>query len=84
MDVIINGIKYMPERKVTKKKRPFSVLLRETRKLSGETLEKAAKSLGVTKSYIWELEKGGAAPGLGVVQKAIKHYGITFDEIEDI
>ena len=48
-----------------------------------EEIIEACAHIGISKSYLWELERGGCQPTLGVLLKILKHYAISIDEIDD-
>lgn len=82
MDVMINGRRFVAERPDKTKKTPFYELIKSAREQNMESLETAAKSIGTTKSNLWNLEQGTSMPGLPMLQRILKHYDIKFDEIE--
>jgi len=84
MEVIINGIRYLPERSDGKSKKPFHELICAAREAKQETLEEASKEIGMAKSHLWALENGNTIPRLPMVQKILKYYGLSFDEIADV
>ena len=84
MDVIINGVKFIPRRLPKNKKIPFHILIKAAREENMETMDEAAKAIGTTKSRIWELEQGNTVPRLPMLQKILNHYGFRFDEIADV
>ena len=81
MEVIIDNIRYLRQRKPSTKSKPFHKLIIEARKNKRETLQQVAVSIGTTKSYLWELEDGRSLPGLGMLQRLLSYYGLSFDEI---
>ena len=77
MSVVINGIEYVPKLKLHHLDgESFGSALRRMRKSAGYTLQKAADEIGCTKSYMWELEKDGAEPGLRMATKIAEAYGV--------
>lgn len=77
MSVVINGIEYVPKLKLHAiDGESFGASLRRMRKAAGYTLQKAADEIGCTKSYMWELEKDGAEPGLRMASKIAEAYGV--------
>ena len=84
MIVEVNGLRYAPAFNKVLKVQKFNLLLRAARKASGESLEEVAKSVGSTKSYMWELERGPAQPTLGLLQRLLWHYGLEFEQIAPI
>lgn len=83
MEVFIDGIRYLPESQKSETPRQFHELIVSARELKQETIEEAARNIGTTKSNLWELENGRQVPRLPTVQKVLKYYGISFDEIAE-
>jgi transcriptional regulator with XRE-family HTH domain len=83
MDIMINGVRFVAERTPTNLKMQFHELIKTARKQNMETIEEAAQAIGTTKSRIYELEQGGAMPRLPLLQKILKHYGLSFDQIAE-
>lgn len=45
------------------------------RRNRGESLQKAADAIGISKAHLWELERGRTAnPSMGLVQSLADHY----------
>ena len=63
-------------------KLPLSDLVAKARAAKGQTLEQVARAVGSTKSHMHEIERG-ANPRLPLLQKLLRHYAISFDEIAD-
>lgn len=80
--VVIDGTRYIAERPQHKERRPLAELVAEARDANGQTLEQAASAIGSTKSHMLAIERG-TEPRLPMLQKLLRHYGITFDEIAD-
>ncbi|WP_410211111.1 helix-turn-helix domain-containing protein [Aquirhabdus sp.] len=58
--------------------------LNELRSKKGESLQQAADSLGITKTHIWELEKGKSAnPTAELLKKLADYYKVTVDFLID-
>ncbi|AXI02667.1 helix-turn-helix domain-containing protein [Aquirhabdus parva] len=58
--------------------------LNELRAKKGESLQQAADSLGITKTHIWELEKGKSAnPTAELLKKLADYYKVTVDFLID-
>ena len=81
MEVIIDGIRYIPVREEATTKKPFHELILEARKHKRESLEEASKNIGTVKSHLWELEKARCVPNLILLQTIERYYGIKFDDI---
>lgn len=83
-EVIVDGVRYLPmKRKTTKHQRPLSELIKDAREVKRESLEEAARHIGIVKPYLWELEQGTSQPTLPVLQKLLYHFGIEFNEIAE-
>jgi transcriptional regulator with XRE-family HTH domain len=50
--------------------------LQSIRKQTGMSLDKAAAAIGCTKSYLWNLEKDRAEPGLRIAARIAGAYGV--------
>ncbi len=51
--------------------------LKELRRKKGESLQKVADAVDVSKAHIWELEKGTSKnPGLDLLTKLSRHFSI--------
>ena len=54
--------------------------LKSLREKSGESLQKVADAIGVSKAHIWEMEKERSAnPSFDLVRRLAKHYGVSVD-----
>lgn len=54
--------------------------LKSLRDKSGESLQKVADAIGVSKAHIWEMEKERSAnPSFDLVRRLAKHYGVSVD-----
>jgi transcriptional regulator with XRE-family HTH domain len=63
----------MPEPLVT-----FAARLKQLRIRKGESLQKAADAIGISKPHFWELEKGESRnPGKELLERMAKHYQVT-------
>jgi transcriptional regulator with XRE-family HTH domain len=57
-------------------------LLQELRQKKGWTLTEAAENIGMSKSYLWDLESGVLkSPGLAKVLKIKKAYRVSLDRL---
>lgn len=87
MKVLIDGIPYVPapERVARKGRRarvPFGELLRRRREAHRWSLDDAAAELGLSKTYLWELESGKAGdPSLRVAARIARSYEVALDEL---
>lgn len=58
--------------------------LNELRLRKGESLQQTADAVGVTKTHIWELEKGKSAnPSAELLRKVADHFKVTVDFLID-
>lgn len=58
--------------------------LNELRLRKGESLQQTADAVGVTKTHIWELEKGKSAnPSAELLRKLADHFKVTVDYLID-
>ena len=78
MEVLINNVVYVPKHTAP---RADGVSLRfiliNARQHCGETLQKAADEIGISKTHLWELEKGKSCnPCYELLRDIVKHYGI--------
>lgn len=59
-ELTLDGVRYVPERTYPERGIPFNEVIKQVRQSCGFTLENAAKHIGVSKTYLWELESGAA------------------------
>lgn len=58
--------------------------LKELRRKRGESLQKVADAVGVSKAHIWELEKGTSKnPGLDLLTKLSGHFSVSVAFLTD-
>ena len=81
MEIFIDGVRYLPEPKPTNKEWSYSELITRARERKAETLEEASKNMGIAKSQLWSMEKGETEPKLKMLQKVLKYYGLSFNDI---
>lgn len=65
----------------------FGARIAELRLKREESLQKVADAAGVTKTHIWELERGRTAnPSFSVIEKLANHFGVSIASLvgEDI
>jgi len=78
MMVVIHGIEYVP--RITmgtpSEWHTLGQELQSIRKQTGMSLDKAAAAIGCTKSYLWNLEKDRAEPGLRIAARIAGAYGV--------
>lgn len=82
MEILINNMRYVPEKTTLQTKTEFNILILNARKLKYETLDEASGNMGIAKSQLWSMEKGETEPKLKMLQKVLKYYGLTFEEIK--
>jgi transcriptional regulator with XRE-family HTH domain len=75
MEILINGIRYLPEIQESENAQPFNVLIFNARKNKLETLDEASNNIGIAKSQLWSMEKGETEPKLKMLQKVLTYYG---------
>jgi transcriptional regulator with XRE-family HTH domain len=66
MDVLINGVRYVPAPYKVSIEAPFGECIRICRKQIDLTLDQLAKRAGLAKSTVWELENGRHLPSFAV------------------
>lgn len=83
--VIIDGVVYRPVAKLTcADVSSIGTCLRAARRDLGLSLGEAADEIGITKSYLWSLEKDRAAPSLLVATKIADAYGFGVATLAEI
>lgn len=83
MNVIINGVEYKAVMKplLSSKKTMLGDTLKAYRLFSKvETLEVASKGIGISKSYLWEIEKHSPAISLPLAIKLANYYGFSLED----
>lgn len=83
--VLIHGIEYVPKITIGAP-RQFESLgdaLRAMRKEALWTLAQAAREIGITKSYMWALEKGISEPSLRLAKRIAGAYGVPISVLSD-
>src|SRR5262249_34577421 len=56
--------------------------LTRLRLASGDSLQKVADAVGVSKAHIWELEKGRAGnPAMGLVTRLADYFGVSISSL---
>lgn len=82
MEVLINGVRFVPLSPQKAGQEQFGQLIKNARRAKQETLEQAACGIGTTKSHLWGMEKGKSEPGLEMLSKVLRYYGLRFEQIE--
>lgn len=66
------------------RKMPFGERLRHVRERAGDSLSECAAELGITKGYVWEMERGTASnPTLKIVLAICRVYDISIQEMTE-
>lgn len=84
MEILIDGVRYLPEKQRQENMSPFNVLIANAREQKRETLDEASGNMGIAKSQLWSMEKGETEPKLKMLQKVLKYYGLSFEQINDV
>lgn len=80
--VIIDGVQYVPvTEQVEPKGLTLGQYLERLRNARGDSLQKAADGIGITKSQLWEIEKNSPDIYLFTAAKLARHYGVTLNDI---
>ena len=62
----------------------FGARIAELRRSRKESLQDVAGAVGVTKTHIWELERGRTSnPSLTVIQGLANHFGVSIASLVD-
>ena len=62
----------------------FGARIAELRRVRNESLQQVADKVGVTKTHIWELERGRTKnPSLSVIQGLADHFGVSIASLVD-
>lgn len=83
MEIFIDGIRYLPERQATANTEPFNILIASAREKKRETLDEASSNMDIAKSQLWSMEKGETEPKLKMLQKVLRYYGLSFEQIDN-
>ena len=65
----------------------FATRIAELRRSRNESLQQVAEKVGVTKTHIWELERGRTAnPSLTIIKGLADHFGVSIASLveEDV
>lgn len=82
MEVKIDGVRYVPQQLTMPLETiSFAQFMIVARTSIGYTLERAAKEIECSKSYVWELENGKAEPSLRMAAKIAKGYAIDLNQM---
>ena len=81
MNVIIDGIKYVPQSEVSMMPRTFGEFLRDARKSVKLSLEAASDDVPCSKSYLWEMENNASEPSLRIANGIARTYGLKLETL---
>lgn len=83
MKVMIEDIEYMPVLKSsdTGKKIKLHIAMKETRKARGHSLEAAGESMGVTGSYVWQIEHQEVNPSWEKITAILEYLNLKFEDV---
>lgn len=83
MEVLIDGQRYVLEAPITnlaRDKTLGAILAAYREGATWDSLESAAAKVGISKTYLWELEHDkAAAPSFWIVVRLAKLYGVSLD-----
>lgn len=80
MDVVINGVRYIPHPENKLKWSSIGEALKHLRGVNRLSLDEAAKQVGVSKRYLWEIETGKANnPSFQAMAALADLYGVSLD-----
>lgn len=81
MNVIINGVMYVPRVDLVQGDHKFHSVIKVTRQAIGYTLDDAAHHIGCSKSYLWSLENNQSEPSLRMAARICSVYGMTLESL---
>lgn len=81
MNVVIDGVEYLPRAKIELMPMEFGEFLRATRKSVKLSLDAASASIGCSKSHLWELENGRSEPSLMLAKCIGEAYGVALETL---
>ena len=81
MNVVIDGVEYLPRARLELMPMEFGEFLKATRKAVRYSLDTAAEKIGCSKSYIWELENGRSEPSLMMAKCIGEAYGLALETL---
>jgi transcriptional regulator with XRE-family HTH domain len=82
-EITYGGVKYVPKQS-TPTPKSFSHVLREFRFALSWSLDTAARKIGISKTYLWELEMDVSSdPSFAVMIKIAKAYNIDMQFLAD-
>ncbi len=82
MDVRIDGVRYVPVPFLAPTQASLALMLRNYREINRLTLEEASQQAGVSKTYLWELERGEAVdPSFAIVVRLARLYGANLESL---
>lgn len=81
MNVVIDGVEYLPRAKIELMPMEFGAFLKATRKAVRYSLDSAAEKIGCSKSYLWQLENGRSEPSLMLAKCIGEAYGLALETL---
>ena len=81
MSVLINGITYVPQIRIRISDTTLGQMLRQCRKDCKMSLDKAAKEIGCSKSYLWDVEADKTEPSLRMARQMSEAYNVPIATI---
>jgi transcriptional regulator with XRE-family HTH domain len=81
MTVLINGITYVPQIRIRISDTTLGQMLKQCRKDCKLSLDKAAKEIGCSKSYLWDVEADKVEPSLRMARQMSEAYGVPIATI---
>jgi transcriptional regulator with XRE-family HTH domain len=81
MEILVDGVRYVPQIPKEENAIPFADLVGEARERKGETLIQASHGIGVHQSTLRDYEYGRAEPNLRALKRILRYYNIDFNQI---
>ncbi len=82
MEVRIDGVRYVPVPYLAPAQGSLAFILRNYREINRLTLDEAAQQASVSKTYLWELERGEATdPSFAIIARLAKLYGANLESL---
>lgn len=82
--VTINGVTYVPLQTKAVEGATLGQALRLRRKRYHESMGEVAQACGLSKAYLWTLERDRANPSLHVIAKLAFHLGLPLDSLAQL
>ena len=81
MEVTIDGVRYIPQRKHYRLEQSLGDLVKMRRKVHKWTLQNLAEAAGLSKSTVWEIENDRNSPSFAVAARLATVLGIDLDDM---